>query len=91
MSIAKSVFELIEKNNGNLILPKGVSGAFHTYHSKERGVTGSYISFKDGSELALGKKIKVFNSSYSDAGEIMEERLNALFDKERDFDPNVNC
>ena len=91
MSIAKHVLELIEKNNGNLILPKGVSGVFHTYHTKDTGVSGSYIAFKDGSELALGQKITVFSSSYSDAGEITKERLDSLFDKEKDFNLNVNC
>jgi len=91
MSIAKNVLESIENNDGNLVLPKGISGVIHSYHSEEGKVMGNFISFKDGSELALGLGIKASRASYSDAGEVPDERLDLLFQKDKDFDTSQNC
>lgn len=75
MSIAKRVLEHSELH-GSLIMPNGVNGIFSTLNIEGKEPV-SYITFADGSELALGRKV-VSDMFFSDEGETPDEKLKEM-------------
>lgn len=75
MSIAKRVLEHSELH-GSLVMPNGVNGVFSTLNIEGKEPV-SFITFADGSELALGRKV-VTNMYFSDANETPPEKLKQM-------------
>lgn len=77
MSIAKRVLELSELH-GSLIMPNGVNGVFSTLNIEGKDPV-SFITFADGSELALGRKV-VADMFFSDEGETPDEKIKEMLE-----------